>query len=117
MAITNSKWFLPLFDAYRKGDYRGALEFPQKVNMPAFWRTNLALAAINGQLGELEAARKAERALLAVRPDFATAARDECAKYWEPELVEKLLDGLRKAGLEIADLQGTAPAKPEVAGS
>jgi hypothetical protein len=53
--ITNSKWFLPLFDAYRKGDYRGALEFPQKVNMPAFWRTNLALAAINGQLGELEA--------------------------------------------------------------
>jgi serine/threonine protein kinase/tetratricopeptide (TPR) repeat protein len=110
-------WFPPLFDAYRKGDYRGALEFSQKVNMPAFWRTNLALAAINGQLGELEAARKAERALLAVRPDFATAARDECAKWWEPELVEKLLDGLRKAGLEIADLQGTAPAKPGVAGS
>jgi len=110
-------WFPPLFDAYRKGDYRGALEFSQKVNMPTFWRTNLALAAINGQLGELEAARKAERALLAVRPDFATAARDECAKWWEPELVEKLLDGLRKAGLEIADLQGTAPAKPGVAGS
>ena len=64
-----------MFDAYRKGDYRGALEFSQKVNMPAFWRTNLALAAINGQLGELEAARKAERALLAVRPDVATAAR------------------------------------------
>jgi hypothetical protein len=52
-----------------------------------------------------------------VRPDFATAARDECAKWWEPELVEKLLDGLRKAGLEIADLQGTALAKPGVAGS
>ena len=110
-------WFAPLFDAYRKGDYCGALEFSQKVNMPAFWRTNLALAATNGQLGELEAARKAERALLAVRPDFATAARDECAKWWEPELVEKLLDGLRKAGLEIGDLQGTAPAKPGVAGS
>jgi serine/threonine protein kinase/tetratricopeptide (TPR) repeat protein len=110
-------WFAPLFDAYRKGDYRGALEFSQKVNMPGFWRTNLALAAINGQLGELAAARKAGRALLAVRPDFATAARDECAKWWEPELVEKLLDGLRKAGLEIDDLQGTAPDTPRVAGS
>ena len=80
--------------------------------MPGFWRTHLALAAVYGQLGEQEAARNAVRALLAMRPDFAAAARNECAKWWEPELVEHLIDGLRKAGLEIADLQGTAPAKP-----
>jgi serine/threonine protein kinase/tetratricopeptide (TPR) repeat protein len=104
-------WFAPVFDAYRKGDYHGALEFALKVNMPDFWRTNFALAAIYGQLSEVDAARKSVRALLTVRPDFATAARDECAKWWEPGLVEKLLDGLRKAGLELIDNNSPAPAQ------
>jgi hypothetical protein len=104
-------WFAPVFDAYRKGDYRGALEIAQRVNLPTFWRTNFALAAIYGQLRELEAARKAVVALLAVRPDFATAARAECQKWWQqPELVDHLLDGLRKAGMEIPDEQEPAPS-------
>jgi len=104
-------WFAPVFDAYRKGDYHDALEFALKVNMPDFWRTNFALAAIYGELSEVDAARKSLRALLAVRPDFATAARDECAKWWEPGLIEKLLDGLRKAGLELIDNNSPAPAQ------
>jgi adenylate cyclase len=94
-------WFPPFFNAYRKGDYRGALEFALKVNMPGFWRNELALAATYGQLGELELARNAARELLAVRPDFALVAREECGKWWDPELVEQIVDGLRKAGLEI----------------
>lgn len=93
-------WFAPVFDAYRKGNYRGALEINQKVNMPGFWRTQAAFAAAYGQLGEMGAARKAVRALLTVRPDFAATAREECQKWWQPELVEKILEGLRKAGLE-----------------
>jgi hypothetical protein len=28
-------------------------------------------------------------------------AHEELAKWWEPELVEQLIDGLKKAGLEI----------------
>jgi tetratricopeptide (TPR) repeat protein len=104
-------WFAPVFDAYRKGDYHGALEFALKVNMPDFWRTTFALAAIYGQLNEVDAARKSVGALLTVRPDFATAARDECAKWWESGLVEKLLDGLRKAGLELIDNDSPAPAQ------
>lgn len=93
-------WFPEVLNAFRKGDYRGALELCQKVNMPHFWRTQVALAASYGQLGEVELGRKAVRALLAVRPDFATVAREECAKWWDPELVGGLLDGLRKAGLD-----------------
>jgi TolB-like protein len=93
--------FTFFFDAYRKGDYRGALDIALKVNMPGFWRTHLALAAAYGQLGEREAARNAAQDLLAVRPDFAVAAREELRKWWDPELVEHLIDGLRKAGLEI----------------
>ena len=102
-------WFPPFFRAYRKGDYRGALEFALKVNMPGFWRNELALAATYGQLGELQLARNAARELLAVRPNFAQVAREECAKWWNPELVENLLAGLRKAGLEIADVQVKEP--------
>jgi Flp pilus assembly protein TadD len=48
--------------------------------MPGFWRTNIALAAAYGQLGELEAARNAVQQLLAVRPDFAVLAREELGK-------------------------------------
>jgi tetratricopeptide (TPR) repeat protein len=100
-------WFPPFFNAYRRGDYRGALEFALKVNMPGFWRNELALAATYGKLGELELARNAARELLAVRPDFALIAREECRKWWDPELVEQIMDGLRKAGLEIADKPDT----------
>jgi TolB-like protein/predicted Ser/Thr protein kinase len=95
-------WFPPFFNAYRKGDYRAALEFALKVNMPGFWRNELALAATYGQLGERELARNAARDLLAARPGFDAVAKGECAKWWDPDLVEQILDGLRKAGLEIA---------------
>jgi hypothetical protein len=91
-----------LFDAYRKYDYRGAVQIGLKINMPGFWRTNVALAAAYGQLGEMEAARDALHPLMALRPDFALVAREEFAKWWDPELVEHLIDGLRKAGLAIA---------------
>jgi adenylate cyclase len=94
--------FVFFFDAYRKRDYRGALDVALKVNMPGFWRTHLALAAAYGQLGEQEAARSSVRELLEVRPDFAMSAREELGKWWDPELSEHLFDGLRKAGLEIA---------------
>jgi serine/threonine protein kinase/tetratricopeptide (TPR) repeat protein len=94
-------WFPSFFDAYRKSDYRAALGYVLKVNMPNFWRTSLALAAAYGQLGEHEAARIAVRELLAVRPDFPAVAHEELGKWWDAALVEHLLDGLRTAGLEI----------------
>ncbi len=95
-------WFPSGFDAYRRGDYRAALNFALKANMPGFWQTSLALATAYGQLGEREAASDAVRELLAVRPDYATNAREELTNRWRPEFVELLVDGLRKAGLEIA---------------
>ena len=95
-------WFPSFFDAYRKGDYRGALDVAFKINMPGFWRTNCALAMAHGQLGDQQAARNAVRDLLALRPDFPVVAREELGKWWDPELVKHLIDGLRKAGLEIA---------------
>jgi TolB-like protein len=102
--------FPSFFYAYRQSDYRGALDIALKIHMPGFWRTNLALAAAYGQLGELEAARKALRALLALRPGFAGVAREELGKWWDPELVQHLIDGVRKAGLDIPAPARTGPA-------
>jgi serine/threonine protein kinase/Tfp pilus assembly protein PilF len=102
-------WFPPFFNAYRKDDYRAALEFALKVNMPGFWRNELALAVTYGQLGQHDLARNAARELLAVRPDFAVVAREECRKWWEPDLVEQIIDGLRKAGIEIAPERNPQP--------
>ena len=45
-----------------------------------------ALAAAYGQLGEREAAGRAVRDLLGLRPDFAATRASEVAKWWEPEL-------------------------------
>jgi tetratricopeptide (TPR) repeat protein len=103
-------WFVPCFDAYRKGEYRRALEFSQKVNLPAFWRTNLALAAIYGQLEHLERAREALAILLTQRPELPVSAREELAIWWEPDVVNHLIEGLRKAGLKTTEpLKVTQP--------
>jgi TolB-like protein len=92
-------WFVPCFDAYRKGDYTTSLEFAHKANMPGFWRTQLAIAANCGQLGQQPAASVALQTLLTQRPDMARLPREELGIWWQPDLVEHLITGLRKAGL------------------
>ena len=92
-------WFVPCFDAYRKGEYKTSLEFAHKVNMPGFWRTQLAIAASAGQLGQQAAANEALQTLLTQRPDIAKLPREELAIWWQPDMVEHLIAGLHKAGL------------------
>ncbi len=41
--------------------------------------------------------------MLALKPDYGKVARQLHGKWIQPELVEQLMDGLRKAGLEITD--------------
>jgi hypothetical protein len=65
-------------------------------------------AAAAGQLGEHEAATKAASELLKLRPDVATTARRDMNKWWRSEEVEHLIEGLRKAGLEVADDESIA---------
>jgi TolB-like protein len=104
-------WFGSFYDAYRRADYQAALAAAVKVNMPHYFYTHQALAMAYGQLGELAAAQQALRDLLALKPDFAATARDEMGKWFRPDFVEHLVDGLRKAGLSIpADPTSPAPA-------
>jgi adenylate cyclase len=92
-------WYADFYDAYSRRDYRGAVGFVLKANLPGHWFFHAALAAAHGQLGEREAAGKALRELIRLRPEFASIARGEFAKWWAPEYVEHFIDGLRKAGV------------------
>jgi serine/threonine-protein kinase len=95
-------WYADFYDAYRRGDHRGALDAALKVNLPGQWFSHAATAAACGQLGEQDAAAKAVRDLLKLRPGFAARARKDVEKWWQPEYVERLIDGWRKAGLDVA---------------
>jgi serine/threonine protein kinase len=95
-------YWLPLvMNAYRQHDGERALDFALKINMPGLWTAQVALTAVNTQLGRMEQARTALRSLLANRPDFAVRAREQLSIWWLPDLVEQLLGDLRKAGLQI----------------
>jgi serine/threonine protein kinase len=105
-------WFPLVLNAYRQRDYPRALELVFKVNMPGFWRTQLMLAVSQAQLGELGAARNAVQELLRIRPDFSVVQREELSKWWDAELIEHVIDGLRKAGLKNDEgVQKTEPTK------
>jgi tetratricopeptide (TPR) repeat protein len=96
-------WYADFYNAYRQGDYRGALNFMLKSNLPDHWGMQAAMAAAYGQLGERDAAGKALQALLKLRLDFAATIRRDVEKWWEPEYGKHLIDGLRKAGLSIPE--------------
>jgi tetratricopeptide (TPR) repeat protein len=104
-------YFARCCNGYRRGKYEEVLEAAARINMPNYFHTHAMRAAALGQLGRREEARKAVHDLLALRPDFAAAARQEYAKWYNPELIEQMIDGLRKAGLEIPNSQETASEK------
>jgi tetratricopeptide (TPR) repeat protein len=95
-------WYADYFYAYQQRDYRGALNLIVKANLPGHWGMHAGIVAAAGQLGEREAAGKAIRDLLKLRPDYSATINDELKKWFSTELREHLIEGLRKAGLEIA---------------
>ena len=96
-------WYADTYNAYRQGDDRGALNCVLKANLPGHWGSQAMMAAAHGQLGELEPAAKAVRELLKLRPDFAATGRREIEKWFDSEYGKRLLDGLRKAGVDAAN--------------
>ena len=55
------------------------------------------------------------RELLLLRPDFAGIARDELGKWYPRDLVDHLIDGLRKAGLDVPAITGRASSTSSIA--
>jgi adenylate cyclase len=98
-------------DAYRKKDYRRALDIALQLNAPKNYYTHAVLAICYAQLGQMEEARRALRDMLALKPNYAEVARELHGRWIEPDLVEQLMDGLRKAGLKISHKAEASAAK------
>ena len=100
-----------VWDHYRKREYEKAVEAAEWINMPGLYKHPAVLAAANAQLGRTEAAQKHLKELLELVPDYGKWARDDWTKeFVSEELVEHMLEGLDKAGLEIAEA-ATAPSQ------
>ena len=91
-----------VLDSYRRGDYRGAAEQAELIDLPDYYGAFLVRAATYGELGNTEEAQKNIRALLVLRPNYATEMRAELRNrhYTEP-LIDMLAEGLNKAGLNV----------------
>ena len=72
--------------------------------MPNFFWSAAVLVAVHGPLGNRKAAQESLQQLLQLKPDIARTMKDEMNKWFvEAELVELMLDGLRKGGLDVDD--------------
>jgi adenylate cyclase len=95
-------WFhlAPFMDCYRRGEYENALAEAQKFNYPnLFWDPVMRAAAL-GRLERHTEAKAAVGQLLKLEPDFATRGRLLISRYVKvDDLVDTIIEGLRKAGL------------------
>ncbi|RDJ19824.1 hypothetical protein DWF00_04305 [Bosea caraganae] len=91
-----------ILDLYRRSDYPAALAMVKGISMPNFYIYWLLLAAIQGELGESQAASEAVAQLLKLRPDYSAAMRSDFRnRRFQPDFIEHLAEGLRKAGMQI----------------
>jgi TolB-like protein/predicted Zn-dependent protease len=97
-----SYWYADFYHAFSQGDYRAALAFALKVKLRGNPLAPMMIAAACGQLGDIDGGAKAVADLIKFRPELPAIMRKQVAKVWNPEYGERFLDGLRKAGLEIA---------------
>ena len=93
--------FANFYNAFRQGDFRGALEVALKLNMPTYFYSHVSLAAAYGALGDTDGARRALAELAILKPDFGQVARQEMGKWVDESIVAQVVDALRKAGLQI----------------
>jgi TolB-like protein len=93
--------FTPFMYHYYHGNYDEAWKYAIRFSAPVFWDP-LIQAAAAGQLGLEDQAKAAVHDLLEMQPDFPRRARELMSRTtFLDELVEKLLDGLLKAGLKL----------------
>lgn len=107
------RWYelILAINEYPLTNYRAAADEVVKANIPDTFWTPAVLAAAYGQLGELPTADKALKDLLAHKDDFAGAGRGLLGRWFDPQLVESLMEGLRKAGLVVEPVNSSAASE------
>jgi non-specific serine/threonine protein kinase len=95
--------FVSLFRHYSLGEYEDAWRLLKRVNMPEYYWTHLATAAVCGQLALVAEGRAALDALTRLNPALSQAdqvRRDLAHWNFAPTLIDRVMDGLGKAGLD-----------------
>ena len=95
-------WFhlAPFMYHYHRGEYENAYSEALKFNFPELYLDPMMRAAALGQLGRLSDANTAIDQLLQSEPDFLNQGRRLVGRYVKVEvLIDKIFDGLRKAGM------------------
>ena len=91
-------------DCLRREDYEGAYLETMGLRRPAVFWYPLAKAATLGHLGRYQEGKQFVETLLKLRPDFPTRGRILIRHYIKfEEIVSRVIDGLRKSGLNIED--------------
>jgi tetratricopeptide (TPR) repeat protein len=92
--------FPGVLDHYRLGEYRAAKAAAHALELSQNAMVQEVLAATYGQLGEIENAKRKVEAILRSHPEIEANPRAPfLARKIPAELIEALMDGLRKAGL------------------
>jgi len=87
---------------FRQKMYEQAMMEAEKYEMPELFWGPMLRAACLGQLGKKTKAKSQIADLLLIKPDFEEKASYLISRYVKEEnLVDEVLDGLRKAGLKI----------------
>ena len=101
---SHGSWmYFPLFlDLYRQGNYREALVEAQKINLPQNHMIQGGLAAVYGKVGDNDNAVAAYERAVSAHPGFAEDPREPYRnRRMAGDLIEALMDGLRKAGIAV----------------
>ena len=106
-------YYADFYDAFSRGDDRGALDFALKSKLRGNPLAPMFIAAAAGQLGDADQGSAAVRDLLKFRPELPALMRKQVAKIWNPEYGARFLDGLRKAGLDVPATASPAPTAPK----
>ena len=98
-----SMWHFPhALDFYRRHAYDDALATSLKIDIPKLYMTYVVRAMIYGQLGRTEEGRDAVAQIMKRKPNFGKDVRNDFRRRNVPgPLIEHIVEGLRKAGLQI----------------
>src|SRR5208283_4796473 len=94
--------FALMWEHFQKGDYEKALAQVTRMSMPGLYWQPLSVAACCGLLGRKAEAAVAVEELRKLDKDFEQHAREDIDRWLHSSgLMERYLEGLRKAGLHI----------------
>ena len=98
-------------DNFLKGDYKKSRDYALKMNMPDNYMVQASLTAAYAMNGEQEKASETLAHVLEMRPNYPQDPRLPFRTRGMPvELIEGLMEGLHKAGLDVKPATSTVKA-------